>query len=82
MAPPATELAFLPLVSGATVEDRSTDAGIAWRETLNILADQPGFIDAFYNRQIENPSVLSLVIGEELLLPDSPSLSLSARSAS
>lgn len=63
MAPPATEIALLPLVAGADIEDPNSSAGKVWQSTLDTIAAQPGYKGAFWGRQIENNSILELLIG-------------------
>lgn len=60
---PATELATLPLSSGATIEDANSPAGKVWQSTLDTVSTQEGFQRAYYGREVENPSVLQLFIG-------------------
>ncbi|KAL6714538.1 hypothetical protein ACLMJK_007963 [Lecanora helva] len=59
---PATEIATLPLASGADIEDSNSPAGKVWQSTLDTVSDQPGFQRAYYGRQIENSSVLQLLV--------------------
>lgn len=63
MAPPATEIALLPLVTGADIEDPNSSAGKIWQSSLDTIAAQPGYKGAFWGRQVENNSVLELLIG-------------------
>ena len=63
MAPPATEIAFLPLTAGANIEDSSTAAGKIWRDTLDTVSQQDGFQRAYYGRQVENQSMLDFFVG-------------------
>lgn len=61
---PATEIATLPLVAGASIEDPDSPAGKVWQSTLDTVADQDGFQRAYHGRQVENQSVLELFIGK------------------
>ena len=60
---PATEIATLPLASGAAIEDPNSSAGKVWQSTLDTVSQQDGFQRAYYGREVENPSVLQLFIG-------------------
>ena len=60
---PATEIAVLPLVSGAEIEDPSTPAGTVWKSTLDTIHAQSGVQRIYWGRQIENPSNLDLLVG-------------------
>lgn len=61
---PATEIATLPLVAGATIEDPDSSAGKVWQSTLDTVSAQDGFQRAYYGREVENQSVVQLLIGE------------------
>ena len=61
---PATEIATLPLAAGATIEDPSSPAGKVWQSTLDTVSAQEGFQKAYYGREVENQSVVQLLIGE------------------
>lgn len=59
---PATELATIPLVSGATIEDADSPAGKIWHTTLDTVSQQEGFQRCYWGREVENPSVLQLFV--------------------
>lgn len=61
---PATELATIPLASGAAIEDSNSPAGKVWQSTLDTVSQQDGYQRIYYGREVENPSVLQLFIGE------------------
>ena len=61
---PATEIATLPLIAGATIEDSDSSAGKVWQSTLDTVSAQDGFQRAYYGREVENQSVVQLLIGE------------------
>ena len=61
---PATEIATLPLIAGATIEDPDSSAGKVWQSTLDTVSAQDGFQRAYYGREVENQSVVQLLIGE------------------
>ncbi|CAD6573718.1 MAG: hypothetical protein ASARMPREDX12_006216 [Alectoria sarmentosa] len=67
---PATELATIPLASGAAIEDADSPAGKVWQSTLDTVSQQDGFQRAYYGREVENQSVLQLFIGSSI--PSSP----------
>lgn len=64
MAAPATEIATLPLSSGANIEDPSSAAAKVWQATLDTVSQQDGFQRAYYGREVENQSVVQLLIGK------------------
>ncbi|KAL9131655.1 MAG: hypothetical protein Q9217_000466 [Psora testacea] len=59
---PVTELATIPLQSGATIEDPDSPAGKIWTATLDTVSQQPGYQRAYYGREIENPALLQLFV--------------------
>lgn len=63
MAPQAIEVALLPLLPGADIEDPNSSAGQIWQASLDTIAAQPGYKGAFWGRQIENNSMLELLVG-------------------
>lgn len=65
---PATELATIPLVSGATIEDADSPAGKVWQSTLDTVSQQEGYQRSYWGREIENPSVLQLFVGKTSIL--------------
>ncbi len=64
MSRPATEIAVLPLLAGATIEDPSSNAGKVWADTLSTVSQQDGFQRAYWGRRIESQSDLQLLIGK------------------
>ena len=71
---PATELATIPLTSGAEIEDPASPAGKVWQSALDTIAQQDGFQRAYWGREVENPSVLQLFVGTYLMKFQSRSL--------
>ena len=69
---PATEIATMPLIAGAAIEDPDSSAGKVWQSTLDTVSAQDGFQRAYYGREVENQSVLQLLIGEARLRRFSP----------
>ncbi len=61
---PATELATLPLASGATIEDADSSAGKVWQSTLDTVSQQDGFQRCYWGREVENQSVVQLFVGK------------------
>ncbi len=61
---PASEIAILPLVSEAPIEDPSSDAGKVWKSTLDTVMAQDGYQRAYWGRQVESPDTLELVVGK------------------
>lgn len=61
---PATEIATFPVAAGATIEDSSSSAGKAWQSILDTVAAQDGYQRLYYGREVENPSVVQLLIGK------------------
>ena len=61
---PATEIAILPLFAGATIEEPDSPPGKVWQSTLDTVSAQDGFQRAYYGREVENQSVVQLLIGE------------------
>ncbi len=60
---PATEIATIPLITGAAIEDPSSPAGKVMQATIDTVSQQDGFQRALWGREVENPSVLQLLIG-------------------
>ncbi|KAL9637211.1 MAG: hypothetical protein Q9164_002338 [Protoblastenia rupestris] len=60
--PPVTELATLPLQTGAEIENPNSPAGKVWTATLDTVSQQPGYQRAYYGRELENPSLLQLFV--------------------
>ena len=63
MADQVTEVALIPLQSGATVEDASTAAGKIWKETVETVKAQEGCQKCYYGREFENPNNLHFFVG-------------------
>lgn len=59
---PATELATIPIASGAAVEDPNSSAGKVWQSTLDTVSQQDGFQRLYWGREVENQSVIQLFI--------------------
>ncbi|KAL2356236.1 hypothetical protein BJ546DRAFT_595358 [Cryomyces antarcticus] len=59
---PVTERAFLPLIAGADINDQSSDAGKVWQSTLETVTSQDGCQRAYYGCQLEDPTMLELLI--------------------
>ncbi|KAL9104238.1 MAG: hypothetical protein Q9163_000786 [Psora crenata] len=62
---PVTELATIPLQSGATIEDAASPAGRVWTATLDTVSQQPGYQRACYGRELENQSLLQFFVDWE-----------------
>lgn len=74
---PATELATFPIASGAAVEDGDSAAGKVWQSTLDTVSQQDGFQRLYWGREVEDPSVLQLFVGNSInpTLSQPPALS-------
>lgn len=64
-----TEIAFIALQPGATIEDKSSGAGKIWADTLKTVASQDGYQRSFYSRQVEDPTMLIWLIGTQSKCP-------------
>ena len=64
MAEPVTEVALIPLQSGAAVEDTNSPAGKIWRETMDTVKAQEGCQKCYYGREIENTNNLHFFVGK------------------
>ena len=62
MSAPVTELATIPLKTGATIEDPDSSAGTIWSASLHTISQQQGYQRAFYGRELENLSLVQLFI--------------------
>ena len=66
---PTTELATIPLASGADIEDPTSPAGKVWQSTLDTVSQQDGFQKVHWGREVENPSVLNFLVGKNRCPP-------------
>ena len=64
---PVTEIARLPLITSADVDDPSSSSGKIWQDTILTLSSQDGFQRAYYGREVEDQSLLHLLIGTNTL---------------
>lgn len=69
---PATELATIPLATGASIEDPTSPAGKVWAGTISTVSQQDGFQRAHWGREVENPSVLQFFVGKRIYLLGPP----------
>ena len=60
---PVTEIARLPLISSANVDDPSCSSGQIWHDTILTFSSQDGFQRAYYGREVDDQSLLHLLIG-------------------
>ena len=60
---PATEIATLPLIPGAAIEDQNSSSHTIWQDLLDIIASQDGFQRLSWGRRIEDQSTVTLLIG-------------------
>ena len=59
---PVTEIATIPLQTGAKIEDLNSPAGKVWTSTINTVAEQDGYQGLYYGRELENPSTVQLLV--------------------
>jgi hypothetical protein len=62
---PVTEIAQLPLKTGATPADANSPAGSIWQDTLSTILNQPGAQRAYWGLEVEKPSTLRLLVDWE-----------------
>ena len=60
----ATEIAIVSLIEDATIEDKESHSGTIWQESLATVANQTGFQKLYWGRHVENPSIVSILVGE------------------
>ena len=60
---PATEIATLPVTGAASLEKEGSPSYTIWQELLDTIASQDGYQRTYWGRRIEDPSVVSLLIG-------------------
>ncbi|KAK7546698.1 hypothetical protein IWX49DRAFT_421124 [Phyllosticta citricarpa] len=60
--PNVTENAIIPLRPGVDLESADSPDAQAWRQTLAILAEQPGCVRLATGRQVENPDVMQMLV--------------------
>lgn len=65
---PATEIATIPLAAGAQTEDPSSPAGAVWKSVIDTILAAEGAQRAYWGRQVENPSIIDLLIGNFTLV--------------
>ena len=61
---PCTEIATLPIVAGAAIEEEGTSTYTIWQDLLNTIASQDGYQRLYWGRRIEDQSAVSLLIGK------------------
>jgi hypothetical protein len=66
MAPKATEIGIFPIKAGLDIE--SGDAKATLEDIMKTVTSQPGNINTFSGRQVENPDLLWLAIGKYFTL--------------
>ncbi|TVY85473.1 hypothetical protein LSUE1_G000171 [Lachnellula suecica] len=66
MSFPVTECATIILKPGVDIESNTPEADL-WKQTLSTVSQQPGYLRAFWGCQLEDPSVLHLLIDWESL---------------
>ena len=59
---PVTEMVTMTLQTGAAIEDPNSPSGRVWAECHDTISQQPGYQRAYYGRQLENPSLLQLLV--------------------
>jgi len=57
-----TENAIILLKAGVDINDTSGTPYQLWQETMTTISNQEGFQHAYYGTQLENPSILQLMI--------------------
>lgn len=62
MAPPATEIAILPLSAASTIEDPTSPAGQIWKSSLETVRAQEGCQLVYWGRQVENPNTVDFFV--------------------
>ncbi|KAI9722677.1 MAG: hypothetical protein M1812_001608 [Candelaria pacifica] len=62
---PTSEFAVFSLVTNASIEDPTSDAGTVWNSTLDTVMAQDGYQRAYWGRQVESPDTLELVVDWE-----------------
>lgn len=60
---PCTEIATLPIVAGAAIEEEGTSTYTIWQDLLITIASQDGYQRLYWGRRIEDQSVVSLLVG-------------------
>lgn len=60
---PATEIAVFPLNAGVNLDDPKSASGAIWQSTLDTVSQQDGYQRLYWGRQIENPQILTILIG-------------------
>ena len=60
---PVTQIAVIPLVAGAEIDNPSSPAGQVWQYTMDTAIAVAGIQRVYWGRQVENPSVVDLLIG-------------------
>ncbi|KAK7528058.1 uncharacterized protein IWZ02DRAFT_430381 [Phyllosticta citriasiana] len=60
--PNVTENAIIPLRPGVDLESADSPDAQAWRQTLAILAEQPGCVRLATGMQVENPDVMQMLV--------------------
>lgn len=64
MSSTATEIALIPLSSGANIEDLSSPLGEVWQSSLSTIAGQEGFQRLYWGRQVESSNVIDFFVGK------------------
>jgi len=64
MPSPATEIAIFPVLVGANLEDPNSPTGKVWHSVLDTVSSQEGFQRAYFGREVEDQSMVQLLIGK------------------
>ncbi|MCJ1266080.1 hypothetical protein MMC22_005962 [Lobaria immixta] len=64
MSFPATEIAIIPLSSGASIEDPLSPLGEIWQSCLGTIAGQKGFRRLYWGRRVESSNVIDFFVGK------------------
>lgn len=72
MSFPATEIAIIPLSSGASIEDPLSPLGEIWQSCLGTIAGQKGFRRLYWGRRVESSNVIDFFVGKLLRVPLQP----------
>ncbi|MCJ1463813.1 hypothetical protein MMC07_002422 [Pseudocyphellaria aurata] len=62
MSSSVTEIAIIPLSSGANIEDPSSPYGETWQASLNTIAGQKGFQRLYWGRQVESSNTIDFFV--------------------
>ncbi len=60
---PVTEIAFCPLKEGVDISNPANPAYQTWKDVINTISQQEGFIRTYWGVEMENPLMLDFYIG-------------------